>query len=360
MIIDQYLRREISVTFAAVSAVLVSIFITFSLTRFLMDANAGLLLPSEIFQLTVLKSLISLEVLLPLSLFIAILIGLGRLHSDSEIYAMRASGISELRVLRPIVAVAILLAILIGLFSLFVRPWAYGMSYEIKARAEAASEIDRISAARFYSFSESGRTVFVKTVSGKGEQLGQVFIRSRKNDDLQVITSATGRLKYDIRPGFHQLILNEASVYKRVADGPDVFAELGSLAMWIPAGEPDPVGYKTKSSDIFQLRLSDDTVDSAELQWRISTPFSALLLALLAIPLSRSRPRQGRYARILIAVVIYALYFNLIDVSRTWVEQGTASSIWWAPGLLSLLVVILYVPWIKIFRPGRRPAEGEQ
>jgi len=126
MIIDRYLRREISVPFLAVSVVLSAIFVTYSLTRFLIDANAGLLRPPEVLQLTFLKSLISLEVLLPLSLYLAVLIGLGRLHSDSEIYAMRSGGISEMRALRPIVGMAILLAILIGLFSLFVRPWAYG------------------------------------------------------------------------------------------------------------------------------------------------------------------------------------------------------------------------------------------
>jgi lipopolysaccharide export system permease protein len=98
MIIDHYLRREISVPFLAVSTVLVSIFITYSLTRFLMDANAGLLLPTEIFKMTVLSSLISLDVLLPLALYISVLAGLGRLQSDSEIYAKRASGISEMRV----------------------------------------------------------------------------------------------------------------------------------------------------------------------------------------------------------------------------------------------------------------------
>ncbi len=105
--------------------------------------------------------------------------------------------------------------------------------------------------ARFYSFEESGRTVFVKTVSGEGENLEEVFIRSRKNGDLQVITSTTGRLAYDVRPGFHQLTLSDASIYRRVGDGPEVFAELGSFALWIPAGQPDPVGYKTKSSDTF-------------------------------------------------------------------------------------------------------------
>jgi lipopolysaccharide export system permease protein len=307
--------------------------------------------------LTVLKALISLEVLLPLSLYLAVLMGLGRLHSDSEVYAMRASGISEMRVLRPIIAVATLLAILIGLFSLFVRPWAYDVSYNIKARVEAATEVDRVRGARFYSFEDSGRTIFVKTVSGKGRELEEIFIRSRKGDDLQVITAVSGQLVYQARPEHHQLILNDASIFKRTDNGPDVFAELGTFSLWIPAGQPDPVGYKTKSSNVFELMQSENNDDKAELQWRISTPLSALLLALLAIPLSRSRPRQGRYARILGAMIIYAVYFNMLDVSRTWVEQGTAQYIWWAPGLLALLVVILYIPWKKLFFSARRVQE---
>jgi hypothetical protein len=132
-------------------------------------------------------------------------------------------------------------------------------------------------------------------------------------------------------------------------------AQLGQIIVFRDrAGEPDPVGYKTKSSDIFELWQSGEGEDSAELQWRFSTPISALLLALLAIPLSRSRPRQGRYARMLAALVIYAIYFNMLDVSRTWVEQGTRATIWWAPGALALLVFILYVPWMKITRAGMR------
>ena len=191
MIIDRYLRREISVPFLVVSIVLASIFVTYSLTRFLIDAQSGLLRPLEVLQLTFLKGLISLEVLLPLSLYLAVLIGLGRLYSDSEIYAMRASGISEMRALRPIIGMAFLLAILIGLFSLFVRPWAYEASYEIKARAEAATEVDRIRPARFYSFEESGRTVFIKAVSAGGEELSEVFISTRRGGSLQVITAAS-------------------------------------------------------------------------------------------------------------------------------------------------------------------------
>jgi lipopolysaccharide export system permease protein len=110
------------------------------------------------------------------------------------------------------------------------------------------------------------------------------------------------------------------------------------------------VGYKTKSTSTFDLRDSGGTEDLAEFQWRMSTPLSALLLTLLAIPLSRSKPRQGRYARILAAIVIYAVYFNLLDVGRTWVESGTSPGIWWVPMLLGLLVLVLYVPWLRFAR----------
>ena len=350
MIIDRYLRHEISVPFLAVSAVLLAIFLTFSLTRFLIDANAGLLHSVEVIQLTFLKSLISLEILLPLSLYLAVMIGLGRLYSDSEIYAMRASGISEMRLLRPIVGFALLLAVLIALFSIFVRPWAYAKSFQIKAQAAASAEVDRIQPARFYTFGDSGRTVFINGISKGGTVLDNVFIRTRKNGDLQVITSATGRMEFDARPGYHRLKLKDVNVYQHVVDGPDVFAEMGHFALWIPAADADPVGYKTKSTSTFDLWDSDNSEDLAEFQWRMSTPLSALLLTLLAIPLSRSKPRQGRYARMLVAIVIYAVYFNLLDVGRTWVESETSTGIWWVPMLLGFLVLVLYVPWLKFAR----------
>jgi lipopolysaccharide export system permease protein len=350
MIIDRYVRHEIGVPFLAVSIVLIAIFLTFSLTRFLIDANAGLLHSGEVIQLTFLKSLISLEILLPLSLYLGVMIGLGRLYSDSEIYAMRASGISEMRLLRPIIRFALLLAVLSALFSVFVRPWAYAQSFWIKAQAEASTEVDRIQPARFYTFGDSGRTVFIKEIADNGSVLDEVFIRTKNNDDLQVITSEAGRMDFEARSGYHRLILQDANVYKRVAEGPDVFAKLGNFSLWIPAAEADPVGYKTKSTSTFELRNSGSTEDLAEFQWRMSTPLSTLLLILLAIPLSRSRPRQGRYARMLAAIVIYSVYFNLMDVSRTWVESGTSAGIWWVPALLSLLVFVLYVPWVKFAR----------
>ncbi|MGB7452952.1 MAG: LPS export ABC transporter permease LptF [Lysobacterales bacterium] len=353
-IIDHYLIREISQPFLAIFIGLVLIFITFSLSRFLVAADAGLLQPAEVANLTLLKSIIALDVLLPLSLFLGVMTGLGRLYSDSEIYAMRASGISEANLLRPLMRLALVLAVLVGLLSTLARPWAYAQSFEIKARAEASAETGRIRAARFYDFGNNDRTVFIEHIAANGRDLDGVFIRTRKDDGLQVITARKGEFDYFFKPMLHRLKLTDARILKKVHDGTDLSGQFGSFTLFLPAQSPKPPGYMVKSASTNTLRQSADPVDRAEFQWRLSTPVSALLLALAAIPLSRSRPRQGRYAKMLMALGIYAVYFNLLDVSRSWVEQGSSDYIWWVPGLLSLVVAVLYIPAILKIRKDKR------
>lgn len=344
MIIDRYLSREVLQPFVAISVALLSIFVTYSLSRFLVDADAGLLQVNEVARLTGLKMLISLDALLPLCLYLAVMTGLGRLYNDSEIYAMRSGGISEARLLRPMLSVAIVVAMLVAILSGWVRPWAYTQIYAITAAAEVSAQTGRIRAARFYTFSESQRTVFIEDIASNGTDLKGIFICSRKDNDVQVMTAQTGRFNYLAKPGFHRLQLNAAQVFRKVRGGTDFSAQLGTFTLWLPAQTPQDPEYRAKTAPTGTLRTSIDPQDQSEFQWRVSTAFSTLLLALAAIPLSRSRPRQGRYAKILLALGIYAIYFNLLDVSRSWVEQGKIASIWWVPGLLALLVFFLYFP----------------
>lgn len=344
MIIDRYLSREILQPFVAICVALLAIFVTYSLSRFLVDADAGLLQAGEVARLTALKALISLDVLLPLSLYLAVMTGLGRLYNDSEIYALRAGGISETRLLRPLLSVAIVIAFGVAILSLWVRPWAYSQSYAIKAAAEVSAQTGRIQAARFYTFKTSQRTVFIEHIADNGTDLEGIFIRSHKNNDVQVMTAQKGRFDYLAKPGQHRLQLNDAQVFRKVSGGTDFSAKFGTFTLWLPAQTPQDPEYRAKSAPSLQLKVSADKQDKSEFQWRASTAVSTLLLALAAIPLSRSRPRQGRYAKIMLALGIYAIYFNLLDVSRSWVEQGNISSIWWVPGLLALLVFFLYFP----------------
>jgi lipopolysaccharide export system permease protein len=356
VIIDRYMLREIGFPFVGVSLVLLIVFVTFSLTRFLADASSGLLNGAEVAELTLLKGLIALEVLLPIALFVAVILGLGRLYRDSEMDALRAGGISENRLLRPILMMALVLAIGVGILSLAVRPWAYAQMYQLQAVAEASSEIARIKPGLFYSYDERQRTIFVESMSADQGQLEGVFIRSKVAQDLEVISSKQGRFHPLVEPGFHELALINASVYKKVADGPDIHGSFGLLTVRLRAREPEPVGYKTKAESTGGLLASSDPFDRAELQWRISTAVSTLLLAMLAVPLSRSKPRQGRYARLLVAMLLYAFYYNLLGISRTWVEQQSIGSIWPVVALLAAVVVLLYSPWRRWYARYRKRA----
>ncbi|RLA46812.1 MAG: hypothetical protein DRQ97_07060 [Gammaproteobacteria bacterium] len=377
-----------------VAAVLLIIFVGYSLSRFLTQADAGLLNTGEVVRLTLLKALIALEVLLPIALFFGLMLGLGTLYHDSEIVAMQASGISELRMIRPVVTLAIPLALVIAALSIYVRPWAYTQTYRILAIAEASSDIKRIKAGQFYltrktvldhettesdetalspktalsekaalshktapsdiktprpeeksqSGAEQERAIFVEKISAD-QTLERLFIRTRIDSELQIVSAPTGSFIERPQSQYHRLELHNARIFKRVDDGPDLFARIDHFTMNVSNDQPEPPGYKVKSIASAKLAFSRKPKDRAEYQWRVSTPITTLLLALLAVPLSRSRPRQGRFARLLFALVIYAAYYNLMGVSETWVKQQVITSIWWVPFLLALVVILSYTPW---------------
>jgi len=325
LIIDRHLARQVAMPCCLVSIVLLSIFVGYSLSRFLNQADAGLLNTGEVVHLTALKVLIALEVLLPIGLYFGLMLGLG---------------------------------LLIAYLSIHVRPWAYTQTYSMLAVAEASSDIDRIKAGQFYitrtddqsteldglNAQVQERAIFIEEISLE-QDLSHVFIRTRVGDELKIVSAQSGLLVEQHDAPNSKLELDNARIFKRVEDGPDLVARIEHFTMNIANEKPEPPAYKAKAVASAVLQSSENPKDRAEYQWRISTPLTTLLLALLAIPLSRSRPRHGRYAKLLLAFVIYAAYYNMIGISQTWVEQQKMSSIWWAPAVLAFLVVLFYLPW---------------
>ena len=334
--------------FVAVGGVLTAIFTTYSMTRFLDKAADGLLRTSEVLQLTALKTVIAQEVLIPVSLFVALVIALGRLYSDWEMTALRSFGFAEHRILRPILAMALTLAVVVGFFSLVGRPWAYGQLYKLEVEAEATSDLDRIKPGRFYFYDGNARTVFIEDVATKGNRITGLFVRTFDEGDVEVISAPQGVVREFVTEDSHELDLRDAQIYKRSKTGPDFLGIFGRLRILVPVGAVQRVGYKPKAQNSFVLRESDAPADQAEYQWRWSTAVSTMLLALLAVPLGRSRPRQWRFARLTLAVIIYAVYFNALGIGRTWVEQGTSLTLWWVPMTFAAMIVLAYLPWARI------------
>ncbi len=108
----------------------------------------------------------------------------------------------------------------------------------------------------------------------------------------------------------------------------------------------------TPSTDL----LSDSSIESmAELQWRLSPAITVVILGLLAIPLAHSEPREGRGGRIILGILVYLLYGNLIYLCRSWVTDGHLSpyiGLWW----VHVLFLVFSFIWIR--RQGRFPVKA--
>ena len=165
MIINRYLIREIALPLIAVSAILLVIFMSYNAVRYTTDAAAGLLPGVTVIYLTLLKSMIAIEVLLPMALYLSVIIGMGRMYNDSEMAALHACGFGELRVIRSVLWFSLLVAVVVASLSLVVRPWAYYQSYLLKAQAEAEFNLEKLKAGQFSSSEESRTVIFAESIN---------------------------------------------------------------------------------------------------------------------------------------------------------------------------------------------------
>ncbi len=344
MIFQHYLIREIGRIMAVMLGVLVVLFASYSAGNLLNDAVNGLMPADTIAALVGLKTLISLEVLIPVSLYVSVVLAFGRLYSDSEFTAMFALGVTPTRVLRIVATMAATLALIVAFLSLVVRPWAYQLSHELTARAETMLNVDFMEAGTFYMGDKGNRVIFVEHRAGPKASAQNIFIRTMHEGHPRVIyahdahskPTAAGEDSADV-------LLNDAHVYDFVPEGHPDDTAMTVEEITVPTGNRSVRApeYASTAASTPTLLASRKAEDVAELQWRLSTPISTLLLGLLGVPLSRSKPRQSRYAKIGTAILLYSFYYLICTSARTWVQHGTIGAlpgIWWAPASLAVVV----------------------
>jgi len=348
LIIHRYIFLEIVKPQLLICAILAVIFASFSSAAYLADAAHGLLSGTTVIYMTFLKTLIGLESLLPTALYLAIIIGLGRLYNDSEMTALSAAGFSEFQVLKSVLPLAILTAILVGLFSIYLRPWAYQAVYKLEAQALAELDINKLEAGRFYKLGQTESVLFAGEISHQQGRLDQVFFREGdrviRAQEAYLATSETGAVPV-------MIFINGRAYNLDTKGHEDLKMTFKKLTLYINHFADPSINYKRKAEPVTILMKSDSTGDIAEYQWRFNLPLVTIILALLAIPLSRSRPRQGRFSKMAIALLVFALYYNLISIAKTWVDQGRIPEfpgIWVAHVIPAMLLLILVMqPYIK-------------
>ncbi len=333
-----------------VLAILVALFASYTAAVFLSDAVNGLLPVDIIAELVGLKVLISLEVLIPVSLYIAVVLSFARLHGDSEFTAAFALRLTPRRMQQAVLVLSAALAIVVGVLSLVVRPWAYQQIHALSARSEGMLNVEAMQAGTFYVGQHGNRVIFLAHRDGPHSPARDVFVQLWRGDSIRVIHARlAGKLpRTAARDG--RVILRDAHIYDIGLGAGQADQILDARDFIInPDRGRDPASERgAVDASSARLASSDAAPDIAEFQWRLSTPISTLLLGLLGIPMSRGRPQQSRYARLGAAILAYVGYYMLCTSARTWVQHGAVASfpgIWWVPSLLSLfLLAALYGP----------------
>lgn len=364
MIITRYILHEIIMPMVVILAVLVTIFASYSTMHYLEDAVYGFMPVRTVISLILLKVIISLEVLLPCTLYLSVIVGIGRLYKDSEMTAMFASGLSLARVIAVVFSLSLTIALIVASLSLFVRPWAYTQGSWLKEKAKAEFDVTQLKAGRFHKIGKENRFIFINKIDHKQNSAEGVFIQQdKKNEEdvIEVICAKKARhFQNPIENGQDVLFL-DGYIYDFSRTGKEDLkvTQFDQLTFSLWPKEITSIEYKVKAASTIHLSRSQAPSDIAELQWRFSTSLSTILLALLGIPLSRTTPRKGKYSKVAVALLIYAFYYGLSTMVKILVIQKslpTMPGIWWVQILLAGLLLILLIQESQQFRPrmGRR------
>jgi len=344
-VLHRYLLREGLTAWFGVTTVLLAIMLSTRFARFLADAAAGRLPREFLLNIAGLSSLQYLVILIPVSLLLAILLSLGRMYRDQEVAAMSGCGVGPGTLYRPFLLLAVCLAALTAALSFQIGPWAGRQADALFRDAQRLIKFTPFETGRFKELA-NGRAVFyaaeVHAVDGTFET---VFARLQDRRGPSVITAQRGAQTLDAATGERVLRLEQGYRYSgEPGRGDYSVLRFETLTTRVA---PPPLPYlsgKRKLRETGQLLGSDDPEDQAELQWRIAAPVSVLLLALLAVPLAHTSPRAGRYGKLVLGILAYLVYSNLLTLAQAWVAKGYVSPViglWWVHGLAAVAVLWL-------------------
>ncbi len=351
MIITRYLTREVSTALLGVVTVLLLAFLSQQVVRYLNYVAIGKIPTTVLLQLVSFEVPYLLAILLPLALYLGILLAYGRMHADNEMSILQLSGFDDQRLLRLTGVIALSVAGIIFLLMLWINPLISAKRQQIMQSDEATLHlIQTLIPGRFQVSPDGKHVMYVEKLSRDHQRASNVFIARavEKNGDLPttwaVVSAEEGYQSNDILTDDPFFVTAQGYRYEGVPGQNDYkIIQYKRYGVRIPQNELRVSHVQTEALNTGAL-LSDysNPKRAAEFQWRISIGISALLLALLAVPLSKVQPRHGRYLMILPAVIIYILYVNLLFVSRHWVESGVLPitiGMWWVHGLMLLLIL---------------------
>jgi lipopolysaccharide export system permease protein len=352
MIFQKTLLRELTNAALASFVVLLGIALTTQLVRLLGEAATGAITSTGVWALIGLTLVSYLPVLLSLTLFIAVLMTLTRCYRDSEMVVWFSSGKSLTDWIKPVLLFAAPLVFTIAVLSLVLSPWSVGKAEEFRHLMESRDDVSAVSPGIFRESHQAERVYFVEEVLGKENLVANVFVSSVQNQKLGVMVARRG-FQETMANGDRFLVLLNGRRYEGEPGTAEYrIFEFGRYAMRIEAHEAAGRAPSTKTTTTIGLLREPTPPNLAELSWRIGLPVSALILSLLAIPLSFVNPRAGRSMNLVLAILIYMIYSNLLSVVQVSIAQSQislAAGLWVVHLCMMLFLLLLYYRRLMVF-----------
>ena len=342
--LDRYILREVAASWAAVTLVLMFVLVGNQVAQVLGQAAEYRYPHGVVWHLIVLTSIQNLSVVVPVGLLLGIMLALGRLYHESEMAAIRACGVGPLRILRPVLMLAGVITALLAWLCLSLAPRAFDEAQAIRRDALRQAQFGALVPGRFHSFAGGTGVFYAESVSASGE-LEHVFVERRVQGHLEIALAARAR-HYAEEGGLLQVIVLYDGERYEGTPGVARMRRMEFREHGIPVRLGDPAAGPPRVETLPTMSLwgSRAPINVAELQWRLSLPLMVLVLAWLAVPLSELRPREGRYARIGYAILLYFIYVNLLTAARSWLEKGSLApfpGLWWPHVLIVTVATLL-------------------
>ncbi|HZW23636.1 LPS export ABC transporter permease LptF [Noviherbaspirillum sp.] len=359
MIFQRALRRELVSTAGAVFTTLFTITITVMLIKILGQAAGGKVASQDVIALIGFAALRYLPIILILTSFISVLVVVTRSYQDSEMVVWFASGLSLSRWVRPVLSFGLPVIAVVVALSFFVTPWANRQSAEFRERFQKREDIAKVSPGRFQESSSADRIFFVEGVSGDATKVQNVFVNTVKDGRNSIVVAREGSVMLDER-GDKFLVMNQGRRYDGMATQADFrVMEFERYGVLVARQSQALIGDQSaRSLSTPELLANMNHFNAGELLWRISLPVMGLLLMLLAIPLSFANPRGGRSANLLIALLLFIIYSNMVSVFQAAVVQKRMSfeAAWWPLHLVAAILIVLLFSWRLFVNSEYHPA----
>jgi len=350
MIFKRSLVQELFTTALSSFMVLLGIMIAQRITNYLGYAARGDVASDAIGALLGFSLLRHLPLILTLTLFIAALMTLSRWHRDSEMVVWFTSGQGIYALIRPLLTFALPIIAVIAILSLFVTPWATQKGIDFQEQLERRDELSALSPGVFKESRNADRVFFVESFSTLQHKVNNIFAQSMQHQKLGIMVAREGSQATDDH-GDTILTLSNGRRYEGDPDTPKFgVMEFERYALRVEPAEAkrEPPSPKSKTSP--ELFKESSVANAAELQWRLSMPVAAFLLVLLAIPLSYVDPRAGRSANLIMALLIYIIYNNMLSIFQSWVVRGKLAplvGLW--PAHAAVLLIFFYLFYRRLF-----------